>query len=502
MVICLDEHKWVGDLIQISEIKKWNNGDTIFVKAPTGKGKSYFITNYLAVYCREFGKKILWLSNRILLKEQNIKISQENRDIIKIMSYQQIEYYRQQKKGPIDFDFIVADECHYFFIDSPISKKTDLSFAWLVNKKNCIKILMSATPELTENYLQRMKNYEVIKYEMEQNYSYIDNFYFYNDDEVVEKLLLKLPEGEKAIYFTSAKKAYNTNKIFKDNSSFICSKNKKEYREYSNNETKDYIIENEKFDCQILCTTSVLDNGINIKDEAVKFIIIDYFDLDIVKQCFGRKRISNENDKVNIYIKNRKNKSLNGTKQQHLKKLEQPEYLKEYGQVAFINKYGRDDFVNMIYFKNDKEDHANVRCNKMMYFKYKSDISKIEEMMSIDDGYMLAVLERFDWLGKEYKILDNEMDKITLSDLLDMYVNKKMFKDEQKEFKDFLMDELLNAPKGSHKKIGLKIINALFEYNQLDYVINSKQENSRKSENWKKTYWIVSKKLENNLKNA
>lgn len=495
-LILLSKRQYVGDIIQISEIKKWNIGDTVFIKGPTGKGKSYFITNYLALYCREnskkLGKKILWLSNRNLLKEQNIKLSAENKDIITIENYQQLEEYVKQNKTPIHFDYIVADECHYFFTDSPFSKKTDLSFSWLVNKKDCIKILMSATPELTESYLQRM-DYNVIKYEMEQDYNYIDNFYFYNNDKVIQKLLSELPNNEKAIYFTSAEKAYNASKILKNNSSFICSNNKTKYSPYSNNETKQQIIDNEKFDCQVLCSTSVLDNGINIKDEAVKHIIIDYFDLDIVQQCFGRKRILNENDRVNIYIKNRKNKSLNGTKQRILKMLEQPEYLKEYGSIAFVDKFERKEYENMIYIKNDKNNHAVVRCNRMTYFKHTSDLSKIDEMMPIDDGYILSVLNRFDWQDKEYKILDNEMDCITLSDMLDKYVGIKLFKDEQKEFKALILNQLLSAPKTSHKKLGLITINALFIDNKLKYEIASHRERSRKSKNRDKTYWLISK---------
>ena len=71
-----------------------------------------------------------------------------------------------------------------------------------------------------------------------------------------------------------------------------------------------------------------------------------------------------------------------------------------------------------------------------------------------------------------------------------------MFKDEQNNFKEFLMKELLNAPKSSHGKIGLKTINALFEENRVNYRLTSDVENSRKSEYYKKTFWMIIKLIE------
>ena len=497
MVVLLAKLKqeFIGDIIQYKQIKSWDIGDTIYISGPTGSGKSFFVTSYLASHCRQENKKILWISNRELLKNQNVKASATNTDIITTMNYQKIESYILDHKRPIHFDYIVADECHYFFSDAAFNQKTDLTFKWLMSRKDCVKILCSATGNLTETYLQHM-GVDIIKYELQQDYNYINNFYFYDKDKVITNMLSELPADEKAIYFTSAKKAYDTSELLKNieiDASFICSKNKSNYKTYSNNEIKEYIIQNEMFDCQVLCTTSVLDNGVNIKDKAVKHIIIDYFDLDTVQQCFGRKRILDDSESINIYIKNRRNKSLNGTKRDYIKKIEQVEYLKENGQVKFIDNYKKKHYSNMIDIVNDKNDLAKVRHNKMMYYKCKCELSAIEEMMATKDGYVQAVLERFDWQAKKYKILDNEIDSITINDWLNKHIDKKMFKDKQKEFKKFLLEQLLNAPKASHGKLGLKSINALFDDNGLNYTLSSKEENSRKSENWKKTYWIISK---------
>ena len=65
-----------------------------------------------------------------------------------------------------------------------------------------------------------------------------------------------------------------------------------------NSELKKYIIENERFECKVLITTSVLDNGVNIKDDDVTNIIIDSFDKVTFIQEIGRIRIDIKNAKT------------------------------------------------------------------------------------------------------------------------------------------------------------------------------------------------------------
>ncbi len=54
--------------------------------------------------------------------------------------------------------------------------------------------------------------------------------------------------------------------------------------------------------CQILITTSVLDNGVNIKDSQVANIVLMTEDEDEFKQMLGRKRFTSENEIINLFI--------------------------------------------------------------------------------------------------------------------------------------------------------------------------------------------------------
>ena len=80
---------------------------------------------------------------------------------------------------------------------------------------------------------------------------------------------------------------------------FLTSKSK-----YENRETFDYIINNEKFNFKVLITTSVLDNGINLKDSLIKHIVIETCNKTSFIQMLGRIRRENITDKLNLYIKN------------------------------------------------------------------------------------------------------------------------------------------------------------------------------------------------------
>jgi superfamily II DNA or RNA helicase len=485
----LKKIRYVGDLIQPQEIKTWQDGEIILINAPTGGGKNWFISKHLVAHCRVFGKKILLFSNRNPLKEQNQREIDKNgdNDIITTVNYQKLEDELLRKHEINHYDYIVGDECHYFFHDAMFNRTTDLTLKWLLEKESSIRIFLSATTQIMEEYLSD-SNILIKKYEMKPDYSYIKNFYFYNSDEVLKKLLIELPEEDKLIYFASTTKALNISKGFK-NTAFICSKNNKEYSKYINTEEMKNIVEYEKFDCQKLCTTSVLDNGINIKDSQVKHIVVDYFDLDTVQQSVGRFR-RQQDEKINVYIRNRNKGSINGTKYINAMKLEQPEYFKLMGEKYFLRKYEKQNHSNMIdtVFEGEK---PKLVLNQMMFWKHTHTSVICDKMMESKDGYIEEVIKRFHKKKSVIKILDDELDAITLEDKIDKLVDIKMFSDEREEFKNFLLRELFNTPKMSHGSLGLTSINALFCECGLNYKLISKIEKIRKSVNRDKTYWMI-----------
>ena len=484
--------KYVSDLIKLKDIEQWFQGCIIAINAPTGSGKSYFIKHVLKDYCKIHNKTILLLTNRDILKDQFIHelIEDDKDEIITVINYQSIETKIIYDIPLEEYDYIVCDEYHYLFNDT-FNFCTDISLDYILGQTFNTKILLSATSTVPIKYLEEVKQLEIIKYEIETDYDYIDKLYFYEDDNVILKLLDELPENEKAVYFTKAKTSYDFSKQI-ENSAFICSKHNSTHRKYINEEQKQNIIENEIFDSKILFTTIALDNGINIKDLQLKHIIIDTFDLDTIQQCLGRKRITNKDEKVIVYIKNWSNKKLNGKKTSINNTIRYAEHLKNgLSSEDLVKEYKhKNTYGNLIYDVIDGEK-ITKHVNETMYFKFKYDIEQIELYM--ESEYMDFVAERFD--QDEYFDLEQEVDAMTLEDKLDKLVGIKMFKDEQEKFIGFMRDELFNGITDRYGSVKINTINGYFEDNNIPYEIESKKERSKKEGNYNKHYWILCKKV-------
>lgn len=138
-------------------------------------------------------------------------------------------------------------------------------------------------------------------YYMSRNYDYVENVYTYKSyGELLEVInasedkwlifVLKLPSQDKknALNNVSRKVAELSREKIDNNSGA--------YGIYNQ------IIEKEYFDEDVLITTSLLDNGININDEKLKNIVIDVFDRTEFIQMLGRVRIK-DNRKINLYIR-------------------------------------------------------------------------------------------------------------------------------------------------------------------------------------------------------
>lgn len=469
-------------------------------KRPNRIWESYFIKYDLSELV--YPKKILILVNRTIIKEQfenellnknNKEIKEEDLDNITITTYQNIANKIQHKQliKFYGYDYIICDESHAYTEESVFIFNLDLAFDWVM-EQNCIKIFMTATAYYIKSYLEDELKLTLKNYYIKNTYDFIEKLYFYQDDKVVQKLLMDLPPNEKAIYFTSAKKAHELSELLDSCAVFYCSKNNSTYYQYIDEDIENYIVKNEKFEQKVLCTTKVMDCGVNIKDEQVKHLIIDIADLTSIIQCIGRKRIQG-NEKFILYIKDKKGNAIS-RKITHIDdKLYNPNILKEKGAIGLVEENAHQNtYGDLIYDIIDSQtNQINKQVNKLMYFTYSKDKEIYTEMLKDKkDGFKLKLFERM-CIDINYTYLEEERDGYTLENILDKLVGVKMFKEEQKKFKEILLKELLNAPKANHGSVGLKTINALFDENKINYIVNSKREKT--GENRDKTYWVISK---------
>jgi hypothetical protein len=476
--------KYISDIITNEEISKWKPGERILIRAQTGRGKSHFIKNNIFEHCKNNNMKCLLLSNRSLLKNQNLSDLGEKAEIIVPQNYQLLETRILSGTNTIEelfseYNIIVYDEIQYAFVDSTYSRHTDLLIGPIKNPMpDKIFIFITATPITLLDY---QKDYEHI-YTLPTDYTYIENLYFYSSNKTPEIIFQNIGRDEKVIYFSSyASEAYELSTKF-ESAVFVCSEGNK-LSSKSDKVTKTQIENESKFEAKYLCTTRVLDNGINIIDRKVKHIIIDILDPVTLIQCLGRKRVIDENDKVNVYIKYYHKGNIVFTLNQIKAKLGIASIFEELGSIEFQEEYRKKDFDSVI--DND------FKINEAKLQNYKTQAKYLEEMLEDEDkegykNYICKILH----VEKEYiKDADMEFEKSNLRKVLEKWKNRKIFEEDQDQFKDEFFSVVFSPKNPNYRYRGLRSTNAIIEEEKLPYIILSKKESKGDKRN--KMYWIV-----------
>ena len=178
-----------------------------------------------------------------------------------------------------EYDYIILDEAHYLYQDAPFNKNTE-TIIELIEKYRSSKIivLLSATPDLLKKYLRIDKPYF-----FKADYSYIKEVQYYTKRDTLDEIISKIKKKEKIVVFADSKDRLKELHSEYPNSAYLDASNKKRRKVFNQ------IIERERFDCRILFTTRVSDNGINLTDKDIKHIIIETTDIVEFMQCFTRR---------------------------------------------------------------------------------------------------------------------------------------------------------------------------------------------------------------------
>lgn len=451
--------KYITDLINPSIIETWHSGDAIIISAPCGRGKSYFIKNPLYEFAKANGKKILMLLHRTnCINQFEQEIEQDGKtDIIDIRSYQKIEKTVLFNKSFdwTPYQFIVGDEFHYFLDDAAFNVTTDISLNEIMNQNNAIRIFTSATGENVQEYIQELYHVNPVNYDLKSDYSFIERLTFFNKSDTLEEFLKEaIKKKQKSIFFIqSAKFAFALYKKYSEHCLFCCSQSN-EYYKYANKEHISNMLKNQHFDELILITTSCLDAGVNIIDKELHHIIIDVKDTHSLIQCLGRKRIQDNNDCVNLYIKAINNKALGGLETNIKHQLEMANYLKNHSTEELIKKYPREYDKSKIIYDLNTADGVIKKINPLMYRKKNNDLKQIQMMKELGEfGYCKYLsnyfgIEKYRLINEDYSIekyleehqgliMYQVKDRKELVDVLNVRSNGKLMKN-----RDVLNDTL------------------------------------------------------------
>ncbi|WP_108832248.1 helicase-related protein [Aedoeadaptatus coli] len=320
-------------------------------KNKNGSNDRDIIDNTLT-YCYQIIGNILFETD----KEKRRKFKNNFRKRTGLSQQLVDEYFRRTEefveRDIREVDYLILDEAHYFTSDSEFNDNTEKEFEYLFNHCNGIKVFMTATPEAfidavrayeaknNIEHFERMKEvdllrqltpgiqeqidncdseYMTIPEEDDNIIQHVNNHFIFNyihekdkDKFISEQVKLSNPHN-KMIYFANNKRYALIVKGMADGKSlldkkykggaFLCSLYDTDgFSRFIDHEERERIVDNEKFNKDVLVTTKVLDNGINIRDRQVKRVIIDYVNYDSVVQMIGRIRTKNRNDKEKLEI--------------------------------------------------------------------------------------------------------------------------------------------------------------------------------------------------------
>ena len=343
------DKKYVSNNIGEEDIVYWTADCPVFISAQTGRGKNFFLKDVLvrSVHSENVRnnekRKILVLSNRIALTRQSKKdwnqsliditgddnftkfelytnkgVDSQLLDLgtVTVCSYQQLLGQVNQLKKQ-DFAYVVADECHFFTGDAIFNPFTHQILETLVkNFKRSVRVYMSATleesfvPIMAAEYPNHSKyDYSerplCMYYYFERNFDYVKEIHAYDELEQLIEKIVSNPK-ERWLVFVSSK---NAGRKFSEFCSEANIENVFLTRDSKEHEVYRQIVEEEKFPVQVLISTSVLDNGVNLKDSSIKHVVIDMLDQTEFTQMLGRVRISG-NATVNLYVRQYSDKEI------------------------------------------------------------------------------------------------------------------------------------------------------------------------------------------------
>lgn len=478
----------VSELVTIDQIKSWNNGDIVTIKAGTGAGKSYFIKNNLYALAKKENTKILFLIHRTNCVNQFKEeiISAGKQDTIHVKTYQFIEAVikKHDNINLSQYKYIVCDEFHYFMSDAAYNKTTDISLNYILNQSDKIRLFMSATGDYVKKYLTNYKDIHTIDYELPIDYSFIKELTFYSKDSTLDMFMEHaIKNKQKTIFFIeSAKKAYEFYSKYKEYSLFNCSKSNKDYYKFVDPDKINSMLINEKFNELILITTTALDTGVNIIDKELKHIVCDIKDIGTIIQSIGRKRLSKNDNELYVYIKSLSNQQLGGIETQLKKKITMAKYLKDHSPEQYVNKYKRElDYSHIVYDDVSNDGTITKKINFLMYYKCIVDMAEITIMKNFGQyGFNKAVSKK---LGKEgeYRLIEEHVKENDLEEYIESILGQKLNKQNQNELINKIDLKVNGRIQKSYTKLneGLSMI-------KLPYVILPKKSGNER-------YWIVEK---------
>lgn len=366
-----------------------------------------------------------------------------------------------------EFDYIILDEAHYLFQDAAFNRRTSTVFEMIERfRKSKVIIMLSATADLLKKYFSSKIT---ATYTADADYSYIESVSYYTRKDTLLKILDNIPADEKVVVFGDNKeRLQELNRRYPD-SAYLSGDNKDTSPVFKQ------IVQTERFGCRMLFTTKVLDNGVNLKDKAIKHIIIEQTDMVEFIQCLGRKRVQDKKDTVKLYFYDNFSKIAGLYSCLAMQMQVAAEYfqLRENGLIEdFKNKYRLAPLPN---FFDNKSDLVFPT-----YYKAADDYEFCRLITKKETSLHQQVSIALQKNAVHYEEAERHY---TLLTYLEQNVNRRFFKSDKEELiKQFNVRDEYRL----QRTIG--VLNQYLIENNIMYKLQKGQTDRNEG---RKTYWVI-----------
>lgn len=488
------EENYISDVLA-EDFPKWEREDRIYIEAPTGAGKNTFVENVIIKTLQRQNaympckKRVLIISNRIALgrqlKKRIYKLLEHEQELanytemgidkkckhvecVWMYSYQELAEVLQHTEADFlyqgifgkAFDYVILDECHFFMRDSNFNPRTDRLLDKILDAyTNSVMVFMTATPEgifqeimdreearkqiLSKNALWALQGKRCSQgtlWGYQKNY---DRHFEFEFVENLEKIFLDIikrnfkARKQAIIWVKSKKQGEEIEKKINDSSggatAVLLTAESKESAEIDGNIYTE-IVDTEKFSCDVLISTIVIENGVNIKSSKVMLQLCFLDDYYSIVQCLGR--IRNPHPNMKVYFKEYNKRHLENLLRRSEEWVEAIK-LHENNPKKFYDYLIKNDVKNLgISSATELLCDGTIHVNKLAVAYKRFQCATIRRILesNVSRPYASEVLHWFS-MSLEEKNIAQSSDVMEWKKYLEECEGESILKDQQYEFK-------------------------------------------------------------------